>query len=322
MIERLFFLIIAVMLLAPASRVLARESVPLEVRYLNEGRRAAVAVSGPRGGLFVFDPDTGQLVQSYQPSANQGIRAFGRSSGYLVAAEEPARLVQWSGGLLGQQKSFTFPEGEITHLAVSNRHRDAIVVFEDQSFAVYDLRGSVPSDFLGGLSAPVSSVAVSPTRQFVFFGLESGGIEAFYWKSGFRIFANRPFNSAVTALANTPDDLIAGSRSGEVQLLSARSGASMRTIGGLGAAVLDLQTNSTADWLAAASEDGRVTIWSLPTGVLMEQKRLSPSPIVSLSFSEKSGRLIVLSRDGALVVCDDRSLVPIARFRISDWLAP
>ncbi|MFN3690539.1 MAG: WD40 repeat domain-containing protein, partial [Fimbriimonadales bacterium] len=262
------------------------------VAYAPNGQLLATLAAGNQVALY----QSGQAVGMLR-GAQDSLRAiaFSPNSGLLVAGDDAGSVYLWqvsNGALLWRVSAFS---GRA--LAVAFVSDSVIAVGGDGGNL--QLRNATNGSLIRALSghtASITTLAVSPNRDALASGDESGQARVWRVADGTTIQSWQAQPSVITALAWSANHTLAmGSLSGEIRLW-ARDNLGMwflsRTITNAhDGDVVGLAFNSTNQLFSAGGGDGKVRRWDPATGAKLGEFTASPSGVLSFALRPDGGQM-------------------------------
>jgi WD40 repeat protein/serine/threonine protein kinase len=156
------------------------------------------------------------------------------------------------------------------------------------------------------------------------FGGDGGSI---LWSSGENLNIWRAGERTRSAVYGGFGELLAISRDGvriaarpyrdhkTLRILNPVSRGLIAALGATGSEVESAAFSRDDSRVAAGLTDGRLLVWSAPSGKIDGQAQAGPSPVVVIGFSPDGTRLVSGSRDGSLQIWDTNGVKLLTRLR-------
>jgi WD40 repeat protein len=258
--------------------------------------------TGGQGGAFLWDLQTGALLQRLETSWSVSALAFSPDGAVLLGASR-STIFAWSTGSGESVRSFLGHEGDITALQFHGDGETFISAGGDNTTRQWSMSTGGQLSQVTVPGSPILDAALSPdggtvatADVFVTNGVKIWDLAT---QSMLRFLPRTNWNPNHVLFAS-PTRLITSGADRSVILWDVDSGEELRSftgVTGLAVVIIDLWLPD-ASTLAAACNDGRVFLWDLETGSSLGV--VPGSPVIAAAGVPGSARVVAAEGDYAV----------------------
>jgi WD40 repeat protein len=252
-------------------------------------------------GLRLWDVQTGQVVRQYDAGNSMLSAAISPDGSLVLGGAGNGALVGWAAQTGQKLFSLTGHQVEVTGVAISPDGRYALTAgASDGTARLWELTTGQAVQVFSPEVGFILDTAFSPDGRYA---LASAGNMALMWAvEGGQLVRTFELAGPVGApsLAVSPDgqQVMVGSRVGDIVLFDLASGQQQQTFSGHTAGVRDLAFSPDGTLLLSGSVDGTARLWEITSGTELRRFNRRPFTVHGVAFAPDGRTVLIAGTDG------------------------